>query len=100
MIKKILDKEGRPNPFKDNPGKEWWYSFLSRNKLAWRSPSALESYRASACTKEKLEEWYTNFEQFLICHGLQDQRNHSWNHDESGFPLCPKPGKNFSTSWV
>ena len=53
MVKKILDKDGRPNPFKDNrPGKDWWYSFLSRNKLAWRSPSALEAYRASACTKE------------------------------------------------
>ena len=45
MVKKILDKDGRPNPFKDNrPGKDWWYSFLTRNKLAWRSPSALESY--------------------------------------------------------
>ena len=62
MIKKILDKDGRPNPFKDNrPGKDWWYSFLIRNKLAWRSPSAPKSYRASACTKEKLEEWYVKF---------------------------------------
>ena len=79
---------------KDNrPRKDWWYSFLARNKLAWRSPSALESYRASACTKEKLEEWYTKFEQFLICHNLQDQPSHIWNCDESGFPLCPKSGK-------
>ena len=94
MVKKILDKDGRPNPFKDNrPGKDWWYSFLTRNKLAWRSPSALEAYRASACTKEKLEEWYTKFEQFLICHSLHDQPSRIWNCDESGFPLCAKSGK-------
>ena len=94
MVKKILDKDGRPNPFKDNrPGKDWWYSFLTRNKLAWRSPSALEAYRASACTKEKLEEWYTKFEQFLICHGLHEQPSRIWNCDESGFPLCAKSGK-------
>ena len=86
MVKKILDKDGRPNPFKDNrPRKDWWYSFLSRSKLAWRSPSALETYRASAC-----RSLMTKFKQFLICHGLQDQPNHIWNCDESGFPLCPK----------
>ena len=29
MVKKLLDKNGRPNPFKDNrPGNDWWYSFL------------------------------------------------------------------------
>lgn len=93
-VEKILDKDGRPNPFKDNrPGKDWWYSLLSRNKLAWRSPSALEAYQASACTKEKLKEWYTKFEQFVICHGLHVQLSRIWNCDESGFPLCPKTGK-------
>ena len=34
MVKKILDKDGRPNPFKDNrPGKDWWYAFLARNNF-------------------------------------------------------------------
>lgn len=29
MVKKIIEKDGRPNPFKDNrPGKDWWYTFL------------------------------------------------------------------------
>ena len=71
MVKKIMDKGGRPNPFKDNrPGKDWWYAFLARNKLTVRSPSSLEMYRASACTKDKLDQWYADFEQFLLCHSL------------------------------
>ena len=58
MVKKILDKVGRPNPFVNNrPGKDWWYSFVSRKKLTFRSPSALASYRASACTPERLQCW-------------------------------------------
>ena len=32
MVKRLLDKTGRPNPFQDNlPGKTWWYSFLKRH---------------------------------------------------------------------
>ncbi len=32
MVKKFLDKDGRPNPFKDNrSGKDWWYAFVRRN---------------------------------------------------------------------
>ena len=94
MVKKILHKDGRPNPFKDNrPGKDWWYAFLARNNLAVRSPSSLEMYRASACTKQNLESWYAQFEQFLVCHSLLDEPDRIWNYDESGFPLCPKSGR-------
>lgn len=93
-VKKILDKDGRQNPFVDNrPGKDWWYGFLSRNKLTIRRTSALESYRASACTKEVLEKWYTDFEQFLLCNNIHNKPDRIWNCDESGFPLCPKSGK-------
>ena len=93
-IKKILDKDGRHNPFTDNrPGSHWWYSFVCRNKLSLRSPSTLESYRASACTPEKLQTWYHDFEQFLVTNGLTDEPSRIWNCDESGFPLCPKSGK-------
>ena len=94
MVKKILDKDGRPNPFKDNrPGKDWWYAFLARNNLTIRSPSSLEMYRVSACTKQNLESWYARFEQFLSCHSLLDEPDRIWNYDESGFPLCPKSGR-------
>ena len=94
VVKKILDKDGRPNPFADNrPGKDWWYGFLARNKLGMRSASALEGHRASACTEEKLLKWYINYEQFLLSHGVSDDPSRIWNCDESGFPLCPKASK-------
>ena len=95
MVKKIVDKDGRPNPFKDNrPGKDWWYVFLKRNPvISLRSASSLETSRASACSEEVLEKWYVKFEQFLSIHGLEDQPSKIWNCDESGFSLCPKSGK-------
>ena len=100
MVKKILDKDGRPNPFKDNhPGKDWWYAFLARNNLTIRSPSSLEIYRASVCTKHNLEHWYAMFEQFLSCHSLLDEPDRIWNCDESGFPLCPKSGLSIGSHW-
>lgn len=42
MVKKIIDKDGRPNPFKDNrPGKDRWYAFLTRNPaISLRSASS------------------------------------------------------------
>lgn len=97
-VKKILDKDGRHNPFVDNkPGKDWWYAFVSRNKLSLRSPSTLESYRASACTPEKLQTWYHKYEEFLVTNGCNEP-SRILNCDESGFPLCPKSGKVLSLS--
>ena len=95
MVKKILDNHPRPNPFRDNlPGKDWWYAFLKRNpEITLRTPQALESYRAKACTPAALLKWYTDFEQFLITHNLIDKPNCLMNADEAGFPLCPKSGK-------
>ena len=57
-VKKLLDKDGRQNPFVDNrPGKDWWYSFLRRHpQLTMRSPEQLQLARASACSKEALSK--------------------------------------------
>ena len=63
MVKKFLDKDGRPNPFKDNrPGRDSWYGFVGHySKLSltyW-------SYHASACTTEmvcgifKMKNWFS-----------------------------------------
>lgn len=93
-VKRILDKDRRPNPFPDNrPGKDWWYGFLARQKLTMHSASSLEHYRASACTEEKLHKWYNDFEQFILTHGVSEDASRIWNCDECGFPLCPKSGK-------
>ena len=58
-----------------------------------RFASSLESYRASACTEEKLRKWYNDFEQFILTHGISEDGSRIWNYDECGFPLCPKSGK-------
>ena len=41
---KILDKDGRQNPFVDNrPGKHWWYAFLPQHlELGVRIPEHLQ----------------------------------------------------------
>jgi len=94
MVKKLLDKDNRPNPFTDNlPGKDWWYAFLRRHpKLSMRSPEPLQLARATACTEEAIRRWYVEFEQFLQVHGVVDP-SRIWNADETGCPLCPSTGK-------
>ena len=71
-VKKLLDRNGRQNPFVDNrPGKDWWYAFLRRHpQLTMRSPEHLQLARASACIKEALSKWYVGFEQFLEVNGI------------------------------
>ena len=95
MVKRLLDKTGRPNPFPDNlPGKTWWYSFLKRHpQLSSRTPQPVENYRAKSCTPSTMNAWYNGFEQFLLRHDLLDKPHCIWNCDESGFSLCPKTGK-------
>ena len=94
-VKKILDKDGRPNPFRDNyPGKDWWYTFLRRHpELSVRLPESIQMARASSCTAERLDEWYREFGEFVKFHNLQGKLQRIWNADESGFPLCPKTSR-------
>ena len=94
MVKRLLDKDGRSNPFVENrPGRDWWYGFLQRHpELSFRSPEQLQISRASACSKERLTRWYRAFEQFLKANGVKDP-DQVWNADETGCPLCPKSGR-------
>ena len=94
MVKQILDKDKRPNPFTDNrPGKDWWYAFLRRHPtITMRTPEPLQLARAKACTKEGIKKWYVAFEQFLQVHSVSEPSS-IWNADETGCPLCPRTGK-------
>jgi len=93
MVKNLLDKGGRQNPFVNNrPGKDWWYAFLRCHpELALRTPEHLQLARASGCN-EILSRWYTTFKQFLEVNDLNDPAR-IWNADETGCPLFPKSGK-------
>ena len=85
MVKKLLDKDGRQNPFVDNrPGKDWWYAFLRRHpELAMRTPEHLQLARAAACSEDVLSRWYTAFKQFLELNDVDDPAR-IWNADETG----------------
>ena len=95
MVKKMLDKDGRPNAFKGNlPGRKWWKLFMQRHpQLSVRMPEALQLARARCCTPEALQVWYSDFDQFSMIHNVKNQPLQIWNADEAGFPLCPKTGK-------
>ena len=94
MVKQLLDKDGRSNPFVDNrPGRDRWCGFLQHHpELSFQSPEQLELSRASACSKERLAHWYTTFEQFLKANSVKDP-DQVWNADETGYPLYPKTGR-------
>lgn len=95
VVKRILDTTQRPNPFTDNrPGRYWWHAFLNCHpQLTMQQPQALQAVRASACTPQVLDQWFSRYKQFLMTHNLQNKPQCIWNCDESGFPLCPKTGK-------
>ena len=54
MVKRLLDEDGRPNPFVNNyPGRDWWYRFLRRHsEISLCSPEQLKLSRASTCSQE------------------------------------------------
>ena len=95
MVKAILDKDGRPNPFKDNrPGKFWIKGFMKRHpKLTMRTSQALGVSRAISCTPLVLDKWFKDFEAFLREHNLLNCPSALYNCDESGFPLTAHTGK-------
>jgi len=67
MVKRLLDEDGRPNPFVDNyPGHDWWYGFLRHHpEISLCSPEQVQLAHASACSQERLNIWYDDYEKFL-----------------------------------
>jgi hypothetical protein len=61
IVKDLLYKDGRKNPFKNNkPGREWLQAFLRRNpNNSERVPENLGKERA-VVTKEKIEHWFAD----------------------------------------
>ena len=100
MVKRLLDKDGRLNPFVENrPGRDWWYGFLQRHpELSFRSPEHLQISRASACSKERLTRWYRAFKQFLKANGVKDP-DQVWNADENRVSTLPQVRKSSCFMW-
>ena len=69
---KILDTDGRPNPFEENlPGRKWWDLFKKRHpNISLHQPMQLQLCRAQSCTSRVLAEWFRGFDQFLQMYSL------------------------------
>ncbi|XP_061169161.1 uncharacterized protein LOC133178483 [Saccostrea echinata] len=97
-VQKILERDQRPNPFKNNrPGKDWYYAFIKRNPIInERTPQQLAKERA-VITPQKVELWFSDLKNYIDLDikdpSLWTDPSRWFNADESGFPLCPKSGK-------
>ena len=97
-VQKILNADGRPNPFTNNrPGKDWYQAFMKRHpELSQRQQQQLGKERA-VISSVRVEEWFNDFKSYMDSE-VEDQTIWSdsrrwYNADESGFPLCPKGGR-------
>ncbi|XP_064641188.1 uncharacterized protein LOC135496014 [Lineus longissimus] len=97
IVQKIIEKDGRPNPFKDGrPGKDWFKAFMARNpSLSIRTAEHLGLERAIV-TPEKILKWFREMTEYFKDLDLLDIFEHPerlFNCDKSGFPLCVRTGK-------
>lgn len=94
-VKKILDEDGRKNPFKNNtPGKDWLKSFFQRHpELSVRTTLQLGKERA-LISPAKVQKWYDDLQRFIDTEvkdtSILKDPSRIYNADESGFSLCPK----------
>ena len=94
-IKKIIDEDGRPTPFKDNkPGKHWLKGFFGRHpELSIRTTLQIGKERA-LISSDKVEKWFTDFRSYIENElgdkDLLSDPSRIYNADESGFSLCLK----------
>ena len=88
MVKKLVDKDKRTTPFKNNrPGNKWYRSFIARNaNIRLRNVRPLDKKRAKISAAD-LDEWFAGYEKFIHDHGLVNRPSQIWNCDESGFDL-------------
>ena len=102
FIQILVKKENRKTPFKDGrPGFGWYTSFMSRNKtlVSLKPETALELCR-SKLTKDKTDQWYSSFKNFLISKNLIDKPSRIWNADETGFNMGSNKSKVIGPSRV
>ncbi|XP_060563977.1 jerky protein-like [Ruditapes philippinarum] len=95
FLEDVVKREKRKTPFKSGrPGKKWYYAFLNRNKhiISSRTETDLELKR-SKVTKQKTDEWYNRFKDFLIDKELINLPGRIWNADEVGFNMGANKSK-------
>jgi hypothetical protein len=93
-VQKILNDDGRANPFKDNrPSDGWFIGFLVRHReIAMRHAESIDRGRASL-TEEGLRHWFKDCEEYFQSNDIAyvlTNATRQYNGDETGFQLDPK----------
>lgn len=93
-VEKFIDKDQRKTPFTGNTaGKKWYHDYLKRNpQIRQRNAQSLEKKRAKISAAD-LDQWFTEYQQFILENGLATCPAQIWNCDETGFDLQGKAGK-------
>ena len=99
VVKKIIDEDGRANPFLNNkPGRQWLRGFFNRHpELTFRTTVQLGKERA-VINKEKLLHWFSDLTA-CVHDEIKDERilldpTRLYNADETGFSFSLCPNKN------
>ena len=96
-VKKVLDKIGRPNPFKNNmPGLKWLKLFLKRHPEIKNKRREMLSRVRAAVTEPVIGAWFEDVTQYLSEANALDvlsDPSRIYNLGETGVSLCPKTGK-------
>ena len=77
-------------------GWDWWIAFKKRYGLVMREPENLSMSRASASTKENINNFYDTLQLGFERTGLADKPERIWNLDEGGFSFVTKSQKTVS----
>ena len=93
-VRKFIEKDKRATPFKENrPGRKWYRGFIKRNpKVRLRNARPSDKKRAKISAAD-LDNWFTEYEQFMRESRLINRPAQIWNRDETGFDLQGKAGK-------
>lgn len=94
-VQKFIQKDTiQKTPFKaSRPGRKWYRGFVKRNpKVRLRNARPLDKKRAKISAAH-VDNWFTEYKQFMIETRLDTRPGQIWNCDETGFDLQGKGGK-------
>lgn len=75
VINEYLTVSKQTHLFNDKgPGKDWYYAFLRRHSLNYKTASCIEANRAQAFDSDKFDKWF-KFDKWYSLKSLYDQHH-------------------------
>lgn len=89
LVRDYVQANSLKTPFKDGrPGKDWFHSFLQRQRLSTKKASMISAARkANTANPFLIYDFYDVIEKIISEKNLKPEQ--VWNCDESGFPTDP-----------